>query len=170
MVDPISITTAVLAISTRCLSTAKAVSALHDKFKNAQITISAIHSESTVICASLTLIYNLILRDPETLRSNFATRPELEGAFDTALTGCALVFSVLDDEVLKLQGDGELNVVGKVKIVWKDDTMKELLQQIRGQQSALSLLAQALQMYWISPCCTTKLTISGARYPIFANC
>ena len=101
-----------------------------------------------MISASLGLIYNLILRDPEALRSNFATRPELEGAFDTALTGCALIFSVLDDEVQKLQGDGELGVAGKVKIVWKDETMKELLQQIRGQpQNALSLLTQALQMY-----------------------
>jgi hypothetical protein len=147
--DPISITTAVLAISARCLTTAKAVSTLRDKFKGAQITISAIHSESTVISASLGHIQSLILKDPETLSSIFTSRPGLEGAFDTALTGCALVFSILDDEVQKLQGDGgEIGAAEKMKIVWKEETMKELLQQIRGQQTALSLLIQALQMYF----------------------
>jgi hypothetical protein len=148
MFEPISITAAVLAVSDRCLSTARAISALRHKFKNAQITISAIHSESTVISASLSLIYNLIQRDPEALRSNFATRPELEGAFDTALTGCTLIFTVLDDEIQKLHVDGELGIGGRVRVIWKDETMKELLQQIRGQQSALLLLTQALQMYF----------------------
>jgi hypothetical protein len=148
--DPLTITTAALTISARCLTTAKTVYALRTKFKNAQVTISAIHSESTVIGASLGHLQNLVLKDPETLRSNFASRPELESAFDTALTGCALVYSVLDDEVKKLLGDdnGSSRAAG-LKCVWKEDTMKELLQQIRGQQSALSLLIQGLQLYAI---------------------
>jgi hypothetical protein len=158
MVDPISITTAVLAISARCLTTAKAVYTLRDKFKGAQITISAIHSESAVISASLGHIQTLILKDPDTLSSNFTSRPELEGAFDTSLTGCALIFSILDDEVQKLQGSGgEMGPAKRMKIMWKEELMKELLQQIRGQQTALSLLIQALQMYSsLNPRCNTS--------------
>ena len=56
-----------------------------------------------------------------------------------------LVYSILDDEVQRLSAGGE-SVFGRAAIVWNEDDMKELLQQIRGQQIALSLLIQMLEM------------------------
>lgn len=97
--DPISITASVLGITSKCLSTAKLLYTLREKFKNSQMTISAIYSECTVISASLGHIQGLVLTNPHMLRSNLESRPELENILDTGLTGCVLVFSVLDDEV-----------------------------------------------------------------------
>jgi hypothetical protein len=142
--DPISITASVLGITSRCLSTAKTLYCLREKFKNSQMTISAIYSECTIISASLGHIQSLVLTNPEILRSNLQSRPELESVLDIALTGCVLVFSVLDDEVQTLnRGVGSMGT--RVAHLWKEGTMSDLLTQIRGQQTALSLLIQALQ-------------------------
>lgn len=49
------------------------------------------------------------------------------------------------DLVVKADAD-TLKFKDRAKFLWKEDTFKELLTQIRGQQSALSLLIQGLQM------------------------
>lgn len=150
--DPLSITGTVLSITARCLMTAKALNDLRDKYKGAQITIAALSSECAVIGASLSRIQSLILQDLNGLSTQLKFRPELEGVFDTALTGCVVVFSVLDDEVRKLtassaaDGSAGLGFRTKARYVWNEATMKDLLSQIRGQQTALTLLIQALQM------------------------
>jgi hypothetical protein len=143
--DPLSITTAVLTVTVRCLSTAKTLYGLREKYKDAQITISAIYSESRVIGASLGHIQSLVLRNPDALRSNLQARPELESTFEDALMGCMLMYSVLNEEVQKLNTNSE-SPWTRATAVWKEDAMRELLQQIRGQQTAISLLIQALQM------------------------
>lgn len=107
--------------------------------------ISAMYSERKVISASLGHIQSLILTNPEILRSNLQSRPDLENILDSALTGCILVFSVLDDEVQTLHRN--VTYIGtRVAQLWEEGTMTDLLTQIRGQQTALSLLIQALQM------------------------
>lgn len=143
--DPLTITTTVLGITARCLSTAKTLYSLRGKYQNASITITAIYSETTVIGVSLGKIQSIVLKHQESIASDFQTRPELESTFDSALTGCMLVYSILDDQVLRLSAGGE-SVFGRAAIVWNEDDMKELLQQIRGQQIALSLLIQMLEM------------------------
>jgi hypothetical protein len=152
--DPLSITATVVTLTARCISTAKSLYNLHSQFKHAHLTISAIYSESTIISASLGHVQNLVLTKPEA----FGERPELGGILDTALTGVMLVFSVLGDEVQELMGVGgdghegsgslgrELGKRKAMKVVWKEDVMRELLVQIRGQQTALTLLIQALQL------------------------
>lgn len=151
--DPLSITGTVLSITARCLTTAKALYDLREKYKDAQVIISAIYTESTVISASLSRIQSLVLQDPDALSKQLQFRPELETVFDTALTGCMVVFSVLDDEVQKLTtagadavGSAKLGFKAKARYLWNEATMKELLQQIRGQQTAITLLIQGLQM------------------------
>lgn len=115
------------------------------------MTITAIYSESTVISTSLAHIQGLCTRNPDALRSTLLERPELEATFDQALTGCVLVYSVLDDEVQRLyvaiEKDGLAGSMGRIKLIWKEDAMRDVLVQIRGQQAALGLLIQALQMY-----------------------
>lgn len=61
-----------------------------------------------------------------------------------------VVVSGIEDEIRGLESDGdarELDWRQKTKAVWKDDVMKELLCQMHGQQTAITLLVQGLQMY-----------------------
>lgn len=96
-----------------------------------------------VIAASLSQVQNLLQRDA------LQNKPELHETFDQALTGCRVVYTCLEEEVRDLVAKANNNDLGfrdRTKFIWKEETFKELLQQIRGQQSALSLLIQGLQM------------------------
>lgn len=105
--------------------------------------ITAIYSESQVVAATLSQLQNLLEHD--TLRK----KPELLETFDRALTNCRVVYACLDEEVrelvLKAETD-DLKFRDRAKFLWKEDTFKELLTQIRGQQSGLNLLVQGLQI------------------------
>jgi hypothetical protein len=96
-----------------------------------------------VIAASLSQVQNLLHHDA------LQNKPQLLETFDRALTGCRVVYGCLEEEVrdlvVKAEAD-ELKFKDRAKFLWKEDTFKELLTQIRGQQSALSLLIQGLQM------------------------
>lgn len=141
--DPLSITSTVLSLTAQCLSTAKALYDLIERFKDAELTITAIHSESLVIAASLSQIQAVVLGSPQSLGPD---RPELESLFDNALTGCMVVYSALDKEIqdLKMKPD---TIMERAAILWKEDTMRNLLQQIRWQKGSISVLIQTLQMY-----------------------
>lgn len=74
----------------------------------------------------------------------FQSQFDLIACFDTALVGIATTFSVLDEEMTRLNGGK--NVVKKLgfrlraRYIWNEDLLKEVLQQyeIRGLRSAFS--------------------------------
>lgn len=151
--DPLTISATVLGIAGKCVTVARDLSILRDKYTHASLTISAICSESAVVNAALCKLQSLFSQPQDEGFVRFQSRPELASACDTALTGCTLLYSCLDDEVqsLRIQAPAnatvELTWSQKSKVVWKDATMKELLQQIRGQTSALNLLLQCFHLY-----------------------
>lgn len=145
--ESLSLSVSVITVTGACLSTAKALNGLLGKYKDAQKTIVAICSETSMISASLVQTQSLLIRDAQALTSRLQARHELEATFDTALTGCMVVFSCLDNEVQKLAAcvnGSETGWATKAKYLWKEDTMKEYLQQLRGQQTAITLLLQLL--------------------------
>ncbi|KAJ9642073.1 hypothetical protein H2199_005288 [Coniosporium tulheliwenetii] len=150
MSDPPSVTAGVVGITAICLKTAKALRNLTSKYEDAAITIAAIISESTIISASLSKIQSLLLDTSDAFTGGLNARSELHATFDTALIGCIVVFSCLENEVKQLSLHAEhahsVDWKSKAKAVWKDDQMKELLESLRGQQNALTLLMQGLQM------------------------
>lgn len=100
--DPLSITATVIALWGTCLKTVTTLNNLREKYKHAQALISAICAESTVICASISQIQSLLLQRPEALRSQLRDRSDLVSTFDVAVTGCTVVYAVLDDELQRL--------------------------------------------------------------------
>ncbi|KAI4945749.1 hypothetical protein J4E91_007662 [Alternaria rosae] len=125
------------------IQSAKELYDLRLKYKDASVLITAIYSESMIIAASLSQVQNLLQNDA--LRE----KPQLLETFDRALTGCRVVYGCLEEEVRDLRVKAEndnLKFKDKAKFVFKEDAFRELLTQIRGQQSALSLLIQGLQM------------------------
>ncbi|KNG48332.1 ankyrin repeat-containing protein [Stemphylium lycopersici] len=137
----------VMAALPPCIESAKQLYDLRSRYKDASVLITAIYSESQVVAASLSQVQTLL--DHDALRQ----KPELLETFDRALTGCRVVYACLEEEVRELVVKAEnddLKFRDRARFLWKEDTFKELLTQIRGQQSALSLLVQALQMESIS--------------------
>ncbi|KAF2727460.1 hypothetical protein EJ04DRAFT_557379 [Polyplosphaeria fusca] len=147
--DPLTITSTVIGVSGRCLRSARALHDLCGKYKDASMTINAIYSETMVLSTSLAHIQALCTKNPEALRSTLNDQPQVEQTFDQALTGCVLVYSVIDDEVQRLYNgmgkEGMSGAISKSKLLWKEEAMRDVLVQIRGQQTALSLLVAVLQ-------------------------
>jgi hypothetical protein len=100
--DPLSITASVVGLTATCVQTARALGDLKDKFQNAGITIAAICTETTIISASLSRIQSSMLGSPTGLSDKLSARPDLEATLDHALTGCYVVFDVLQAEIQKL--------------------------------------------------------------------
>jgi hypothetical protein len=103
-----------------------------------------------ITSASLSQI-QAILRNSTSESEASIGPPELLATFDIALVGCTVVLSCIEDEV-KSFGESEpgltqMSAGQKIKAVWKDGNIKELVAQLRSQQSALNMLIQTLQMY-----------------------
>ncbi|KAL6708142.1 hypothetical protein ACN47E_003326 [Coniothyrium glycines] len=145
--EPVAAMIGIVAALPQCIQSAKELYDLRSRYKDASVLISAIYSESMVIAASLSQVQNLLQHDA------LQSKPQLLETIDRALTGCRVVYGCLDEEVRDLVAkadNDDLRFKDKAKFLWKEDTFKELLTQIRGQQSALSLLIQGLQMESIS--------------------
>ncbi|CAI7677272.1 unnamed protein product [Penicillium pancosmium] len=148
--DPLSISASVAGLTASCLQTAKALRDLKDKFDNANLTISAICTETTLISASMSHIQSCILKDPDAVSDKLQSHPSLESTLDQALTGCYVVFDVLESEISKLtesevlQTSVDLKFTAKLRYMWSESTMKELLGQMRGLQTALGFIMQLL--------------------------
>ena len=153
VMDPLSVTASVAGIAGACLATAKTLNDLRSKYQNAQMTIAAICSETVVIGTTLAKIQSILLNNPQVLTNEIHGTPglEIQATFDIALTGCAVIYSCLDVEVQKLKfsakGANDPGWAEKAKFVWEEDTMKELLGNLRGQQTSIALLVSILQMF-----------------------
>ena len=94
------------------------------------MTMTAIASECSVLCASLSHIQDLATQNADVSVSRLKSQSNFTTIFDTALAACALVFSVLDtqiQDITKGKDPKNMDRVGKAKAVWQEDTLKELL-------------------------------------------
>ena len=136
-------------ITLTCITTGTAIYDLSNKYKDAPRSMVAISSEASVMSVSLSQIEALILshKDPE---SFLRSRPNVAATLDRSLIGCTILFSCLDNEIEKMSssagGHGTLTWKAKARMVWKYETFKELLDNMRGQQVGITLLLQLLQM------------------------
>ena len=171
--DPLSITAAVVSLTGVCLVTAKRISDLRTRFNVTSLTLTAILSETTTVSSSLGQIQSALLCFSSTFVSQFERDSTLLQTLDTALIGCSVVILALQEEIGKLEagllkaradrsGDQiQSHWLLRMKILWKENIMKELLVQIRGQQASLGFLLQALNMCGsIHPVVSNFLTTS----------
>lgn len=150
--DPLSITASVVGLTATCLRAMKAMNDLKGKFQNANLTITAICTETLIISTSLSQIQSSMLGSPDELSSKLSTRPDLKATLDHALIGCYVVFDVLHAEIKKLTASTQsslldLSLRAKLRYLWNEKMMQDILQQIRGLQTALTLLLQLLGTY-----------------------
>jgi len=150
--DPLSIAGGVLSLVSSGFKISRSLNTLRNKYKSAPATLSALSVECSVTCAALYQIQDLLTSRPEFLTSQSDSRSMLTDMFELALLGCAATFSVLDEELTKVEYDGKKGVfkVGfksRLKLIWNEDTLKELLQQMRDQRSSIGFLIETVQTY-----------------------
>ncbi|KAF2087879.1 hypothetical protein K490DRAFT_56458 [Saccharata proteae CBS 121410] len=148
--DPLTLTAAIVSLSWKAFEIGKEFNDLRLKYKEADATIDAICIEAEVVHVSLSRVRRLF-------ENGAPTRPksdELYMIFDTAVTGCDAVLSCLNEEVKKLKASasqsGTFGWKVRAKFIWKEEAMADLLNKLRGQRGAISLLFQSLQMESLS--------------------
>jgi hypothetical protein len=116
--DPLSVISVIISLTAKCMQAAKQLNDLRDKYRNAQIIISAICSEKTIIGISLSQLLRSHAPEPANSIYTPTARPEIQSTFDTVLTSCVVVFTVLEEEILKLKrgGDSFLWLLGQSQI------------------------------------------------------
>ena len=140
--DPVSIIAAVTSLTFTCAKVIKGFQTVWATYRNAPATVISMITECATISAALSQIQILVLKDPVALSSRATPMNALDTNFDDALTGCMITLSLIEDEVERV---GKAGFKAKAKFVWNEDTLAALLDQIRRQHHALSLLVVVLQ-------------------------
>lgn len=149
--DPFTICTTVASLVKNCGTAATTCHGLLSKYKNAPQLLASIRTECATIKTALSYVDWLVKRDTELLSSQLKAHSPLAETLDVALTGCAVTFSLLDIELQKLY-DKSKDQDGykwrdKMRYVWDEDRAKNILDHMRGLNSAVSLVLTALQTY-----------------------
>ncbi|KAL2204209.1 hypothetical protein CC79DRAFT_1277158 [Sarocladium strictum] len=151
--DPLSIASTVVALTATCLSTCKKLSDLAGRYEEVPLVIATLCAESTVISCALSQLQILILQRDD-LAQAWSSKTDIREAFEMGLNGCMLVFSCLEAETRQLQtqmpGSSGPSVWTKIKFMWNQDRLKELLTALRGQQTSINFLLQVLECRTLS--------------------
>jgi hypothetical protein len=120
------------------------------KFKRAPLMMTSIAAECTLIIDALEHLRNF---EWSTLESQEDGRLEqMTRCAETIILGCTLGLSVIEEyaselqeyvEGSKLSPTEQMGIMARVRVLWKEDEMRELLLQLRGYQTALTNLLRA---------------------------
>ena len=143
-----------MAVAPLVMSSAKLtmlISAVRDSYKSAPTTLTATLTECKIIHITLSKIQGLVYKNETDLSSRLTAQAPLREAFDGALTGCRMTLAALNFELDKLAEPKkpttsiDIGFKAKARLVWKEDIMKQLLDQTRGQMSSLTCLIELLE-------------------------
>jgi hypothetical protein len=119
---------------------------IRNAWKRAPMTVDTMCSQLKLTAASLAQIQSLLLNDTDVLRG----KPALVDTFDTTLTSCLVLSTSLDAYVLKIKKGalegGNMTWKQKLKTLWDENEIKELLNQLHTQQGGIAVLVNLLQM------------------------
>ncbi|MCJ1402608.1 hypothetical protein MMC11_005828 [Xylographa trunciseda] len=145
--DPLSMTVAISSLVMTCASIVKAAQDVRGRYKAATLTISSIAAECVAVSTALSLLQNL------SISGNGSVDADVVNTLETVVIGCTLTISVLHEYILELitdnnvlkSADAKSKWRTKVKFLWNEVEMKELLLQLRGHQSSITLLLTVLR-------------------------
>jgi hypothetical protein len=110
------------------------------------VTVSTLCSQLKLTAASLSQIQSLLLGETDILHN----KPDLVDTFDTTLTSCLVLSSWLEKFMLKIKKGAlegsKTTWKTKFMIIWDESDIKELLEQLHTQQTAISMLVNLLQV------------------------
>lgn len=146
--DPMAIIGAASSLIVSFARVSKSLSDIKSSFDKAPIAIASMMTECKTISAVLTRLQNLTLGNPVALSPRLMTPETLIESFDDALTGCMLVLSALEAQLQRLI-EGEkpetTGFVTRVRLLWNEEAMSQLLGHLRGQHTAISTLIALFQ-------------------------
>lgn len=150
MADPLSVSASVVGLVANFTQAAIGCNNLIKSYKGAPIAITSIHTECTVLRIALNQVYAVMTKDLGATSDRMTSDSRLAEDFEIALDGCQLTFQCLDEElrrILKASDQEEHQQVkwkDRFNYVWNEESMKSILEQMRGLSGAVNLLLTAL--------------------------
>jgi hypothetical protein len=142
----------VLQIASNCGRTLQSLSHLKSRFKNAGPTLDALASEVDQVKDNLTTLKGILEEKDHSFAEILKSRPDLQETVVKTLRGCDAMFQLLSKDLAKIlsssaESEKKLDFIRMTKFTKNEKIFKDYLTQIRGHQTALSMLCQILQMY-----------------------
>jgi hypothetical protein len=146
--DPLTIT---VGVSSLLVSVAKVISSCNDiqiRYDLARDLLPAITRECDLMKLGFVKIHDLL----ESGHDRYRGKDDLLSVLENTLAGCSLVLDVLREEVGAEQPQGvrqrpKPNQCSKLRFLWNEKKLRELLTQLRGQQGGLTLILTIMQTY-----------------------
>jgi hypothetical protein len=120
------------------------------KFKRAPLIMTSIATECSLINSALEQLKDF---DWNSLENEEDDRVEqITRSTEMVILGCTLALSVIEEysselqdyiEGSKLSPTEQMGIMARVRVLWKEDEMRELLLQLRGYQTTLTALIRA---------------------------
>jgi len=157
--DPVGIAAGTVALATALLTTSKALSELRDRYANANLSLTSISSECTIISGALIQIAQHIENDQHGFRAKTVKahgtqwdgdliEMPLDMALSEALITCEGNMRMLNEGIKKCNVrnlSGLLTFKSKTKFIWSEVDLRERLRDLRGVSQALAFLLSAIQ-------------------------
>jgi hypothetical protein len=149
--DPLSIVASASSLVFASVRAVKGLCDLRERYKTAGTMIASISSECMVLHIALSQIQKLALID--SFFDRLASQLDLKDSFELALLSCTQTLSALEEEIRELSPKGEQkdDHFLRLKYLWNEESMREILLQLRSQQNAISVLLTAIQTYSSHP-------------------
>jgi len=151
-VTAIGVVASVLQIASNCGNIIQSLSHLKSRYKHAGPTLDALGSEVDQIKDNLTTLKSILEEKDHSFAEMLKSRRDLQDTVTKTLQGCEVVFNLLSKELAKIlsssaESEKKLDIIRITKFTKNEKIFKDYLTQIRGHQTALTMLCQILQMY-----------------------
>ena len=120
----------------------RALCRVQTKYKNANLTVSLVIGQLSILNAALNQISEWI----STSLSDVPHNERLTEDLTVAIDGCKVLILILDERYSSFDenSDGRLSTTGKAEFLWREDDLKEYLSHLGNHIAALNLLLTAL--------------------------
>ncbi|ORY16273.1 hypothetical protein BCR34DRAFT_557528 [Clohesyomyces aquaticus] len=149
MIDPLTISATVLALSRTVVLSVRELASLRHRLNSCPTIINSITTESTIINIVLVQLKSLLSNAPQDITARIERSPDLGDVLEIALKNCAEIYSLLMADISHFKENpkkpGRLRTRDRIRFLWNEDNLKELLQQLRSHQNALTSLLQCFQ-------------------------
>jgi len=147
-----------LAIAPLAISCTKCIRIIQDvrtKYKRAPLTMASIASECSTVSVALSQLHYIEFPLSGARDGNGTINPVVQ-SLDAVMMGCTVALSLIEDHLTDFRvvteeasddGQALLGKMAKVKFVWNEDEVKELLQQLRGYQLNLTTLLSVMSRF-----------------------
>ncbi|OCK96082.1 uncharacterized protein K441DRAFT_657350 [Cenococcum geophilum 1.58] len=136
-----------------CTKIIKFLHGVRNQCKNTPLTMASIATECFAIHESLAQLQYLDLSNLDSLGA--PRSQQIMGSIEAFLLGCNMTLSVVDEYTMELQEQlgapltelsRDMGSPSRLHLFWKENEMKELLQQLRGYQTGLTNILTIVQM------------------------